>query len=79
MDVPLFWPVVLPGTAASIYRPGASKSRMEPTLEKSTIWSLASDVAPTLIALEIQAGAAIPLVYPLLPEAIIVAMPTERC
>ena len=35
-------------------------------------------VDPTLIALEIHAGAPIALVYPLFPDEITVAMPTER-
>jgi hypothetical protein len=72
-----------PGTEELIHRPGASRFKKEALLEKPDTTStvvprLPSSVEPTLIALEIQAGYEIPFVLPSFPDAITVAMPSER-
>jgi hypothetical protein len=67
----------LPGTADVIFVPGASKDKKDALFELSLTVSLFV-VLPTLIADEIQAGAASASVKPLLPEATTLAIPTER-
>src|ERR1700709_1825805 len=56
IEVPSSVAVPPPGTAEVIATPGAIRSTSGPTGEKLATWSLSS-VAPTLIALEMQAGA----------------------
>ena len=57
--------------------PGASSEIKEAIFEKD---ETASDevVDPTLIAVEMHAGAPMALVYALFPDEITVAIPTER-
>ena len=77
MDVPLKKAKPFPGTDELIGCPGASKSRKLALFEKLETLSVLV-VDPTLIADEIQAGAASALVNPSLPDEITVAIPTER-
>jgi hypothetical protein len=77
MDVPLFVEYEPPGTDEIIECPGANRLRIEALFEYDAIAS-ALVVAPTLMADEMQAGAEILLVKPSFPEAITVAMPTDR-
>ena len=57
--------------------PGASKSKKLASLEKLATSLPFAFTAPTLTAVEIQAGADMLSVYPLFPAAITVAIPTE--
>ena len=66
-----------PGTDDWIETPGARRSSTAPVLEKVGTTSV-FEVAPTLTALEIHAGDEIAFTMALLPDAITVAIPTER-
>lgn len=83
IDVPTKLEKPPPGTEEFINSPGASRFRKDALFEKLETKSAnplpdPSVVDPTLIAVEIQAGEFILSVYPLLPEAITVAIPSER-
>src|SRR5262245_9942894 len=77
MDVPSKAAKPPPGTDEVMTPPGARRLRIGALLEK---FATKSDfvVAPTLMALEMQAGAEMPSAKPSFPEAMTVAMPTER-
>ncbi len=74
IEVPLKLAKSPPGTDELIDVPGANTSMSSETFEKTATKSLSS-TAPTLMAVEIQAGQEMALVKPPLPEAITVAMP----
>ena len=79
IDVPAKVANPPPGTDEVIHWPGASNERNEALLENDdTVSTVApkdpSPVDPTLMALEIQAGAEIWLVKPSFPDAITVAI-----
>jgi hypothetical protein len=81
MEVPLLASYPPPGTDefmpfASPSPPGARTLSMRPEFEKSET-SSASVVEPTAIAVDMHAGAATAFLYPSLPEATTVAMPSE--
>src|SRR5262245_25078889 len=73
-----------PGIEERIKRPGASNERNDALLEKGSETASAivpfepSSVEPTLIAVEMQAGKLRALMKPLFPDAMAVAIPTER-
>ena len=81
------------GTEEFIIAPGASRSRKDAEFEKQVTLSgnaalsllhhgslprCSFQVAPTLMLLDMHAGEAIESVYSSLPEAITVAVPTDR-
>jgi len=74
MEVPLKFANPPPGTDESILEPGARRERKEAELENEEMVS-ESVVEPTLTALDMQAGALMEFVKPLLPEEITVGMP----
>ena len=77
IEVPLSDAKPPPGTAELMLEPGASRSRICALLEKlDTVSDLV--VEPTLIAVEMQAGAPMAEVRLSLPDAITVAIPAER-
>jgi hypothetical protein len=83
MDVPAKFANPPPGIEELIHRPGASKERKGALFEKGQIASAVvpsepSSVEPTLTAVEIHAGALIARGCPSFPEAITVAIPTDR-
>jgi hypothetical protein len=77
IDVPLNVSKPTPGTDDTIEPPGASSDRNEVTLENQEIVPVFS-VDPTLTADDTQPGAVMLDVYPLLPDATIVATPIAR-
>ena len=77
IDVPLFNPYESPGTDEFIEEPGARSETKEAMFENHEIAS-ADVVAPTLMAVEMHAGAPIALVYALFPDEITVATPADR-
>ncbi len=77
MEVPVAAAYRPPGYDDRIAVPGARSERNRFTFEYGARTS-ALLVAPTLTALEMHAGALMRLVEPSLPEAITVAMPTDR-
>lgn len=77
MEVPLLNEYASPGTDEYIEDPGARSEMKEAIFEKEeTVFDEVVD--PTLIAVEMQAGAPMALVYPLFPDEMTVAIPTER-
>ena len=66
-----------PGIEDVIHSPGARRLRKDALLEKAVTMSVISSVAPTLTAEDIQAGALMPPLSPLFPDAIIVAILTD--
>jgi len=76
MEVPSKTANPPPGTEELMLEPGASSDKKEAELENEDI---VSDfvVEPTLTALDIQAGAPMESVKPLLPEEITVAIPAD--
>ena len=77
IDVPLLEEYASPGTDEFIEDPGARSEMKEAMLEKEETES-DEVVDPTLIAVEIHAGAPIAVLYPLFPDEITVAIPTDR-
>src|SRR5688572_7135562 len=83
IEVPVFLAKLPPGTDDLMFTPGASRSTIPDILELGAMVSFLvvalsfTVVAPTVIALEMHAGAATALVKPLLPEAITVAIPAD--
>ncbi len=77
IDVPLRIPNVAGGSDDRMLLPGAKSNRNGATFENDETRS-ALVVEATLIALEMQAGELMPFRYPLLPDAMTAAMPTER-
>jgi hypothetical protein len=83
MDVPAKFAKPPPGIEELIHRPGASRERKGALFEKGEIASAVvpnepSSVEPTLTAVEMHAGKLSAEEKPSFPEAITVAIPTER-
>jgi len=78
MDVPSKAAKPPPGTDEVMSTPGARRLKIGALLEKSVATKSDFVVAPTLIALEMQAGAELLSAKPLFPEAMTVATPMER-
>src|SRR5262245_22168066 len=77
MEVPSSTSKPPPGTEELIDEPGANRDRKDATLENDEIASLFV-VEPTLTAEDTQAGNASASVFPSLPDATTVEMPTDR-
>ena len=77
IEVPLFNPYESPGIDEFIEEPGARSETKEAMLENQETAS-ADVVDPTLMAVEIHAGAPMALVYALFPDEMTVAIPTDR-
>lgn len=77
IEVPLFDPYESPGIDEFIEEPGARSETNEAIFENQEIAS-ADVVDPTLIAVDMHAGAPIALVYALFPDEITVAIPADR-
>ena len=77
MEVPVRYAYPAPGTEEYMLVPGASNESQLLLLDE-TYTTSDFVVFPTLMALEMQAGALKASTYPLLPEATIAAMPAAR-
>ena len=77
IEVPLMKPKPPPGKDELMDSPGARSDKKDATFEKLDTTSFLV-VEPTLIAVEMHPGALIELVESSFPDAITVAMPTER-